>query len=159
METHGHSRPDARRRRCSARNGRIGIVTWVFARDAIAIFLWSGLGWGGGGRRRWRQHPSLHDRGKAASVVGPVAKRLVGGLATAAERDHGTSGQIEGSSFLVDDGELPFVPDGTIVADGDDGARHALLPSDVSQSRPGGRDLRSGLQYKPQSHVPAPIPI
>src|SRR6185295_7911680 len=74
---------------------------------------------------RGRQHASLDRRLEPALLVGPVAERLVRGLAAAAERDGGASGQVERLAILVDDLEIPLNTDGAVVANGDLG-RHSL---------------------------------
>jgi len=70
--------------------------------------------------RLGRREFPCHDRiDKTGPIMAPVAKRLVGGLAAAAQTDRGTTAQAERLALRVDDFNFAFHADGSIVIDDD----------------------------------------
>ena len=76
--------------------------------------------------------PGCDRAGEVDALVSAVAKRRVCGLAAAAERDGGPATEAEGVSDLIDNLEIAFQPDGTVVEDSHTSAGHECPPKITS---------------------------
>ena len=79
-------------------------------------------------RLRRRQFPSDHGIREAHAIVGAVAKRLIGGVAAAAERNHRPASQAERGSGRVDNLEFPLDADGAVILRTDFGWHFRIVP-------------------------------
>src|ERR1039458_2403822 len=104
---------------------------------------------------------------EAGARMGAVAEGFVGGLAAAAERNHGTAGQPEGGAGRVQNLEVAFDTDGPVAENGDfsgherDGSTgvwegNRRLGLDAETRRRGGRrgEEAKGEEKDRNSHIP-----
>ena len=64
---------------------------------------------------------------EADAFVAPVAERLVGGMAAAAETNPGASSKAERLPFRIDDLEIAFHAQGPVVGRGDFCSGHSVF--------------------------------
>src|SRR5688572_26559498 len=77
---------------------------------------------------------------------GSITEWLVRRFAAAAEGDHGSAGQVERPSLLVDENEVPFDANRAVVADRDFGGHASSVAISVAAPRSG----RQRRVYFPQ---------
>ena len=80
------------------------------------------------GLRHWRrQVPRLLLVLKTRGLVGPIAKGLARGVATTAKRDRSAATKTVRLAFHIDELDVPFYAQGTVVANHDFCLRHFVL--------------------------------
>lgn len=84
-------------------------------------------------RLRWGEFTRRDHIIKSYAIVTAIAKRLIGGLAAAAEGNDGAAGEAERGTRGVEDFELAFNADGTIGGDGDFGGWHPTTIPQVAR--------------------------
>ena len=80
--------------------------------------------------------------GKPNDLVGTVAEGLVGGVAATAKRDFRPAGEPEGFSFGIDDFEVTFNPQRTVVRGSDFRCGHGYLRQEFWGAAPSNKPLR-----------------
>ena len=80
--------------------------------------------------------------GKPNDLVGTVAEGLVGGVAATAKRDFRPAGEPEGFSSGIDDLEVTFDPQRTVVRGSDFRCGHGCLRQKFSGGAPSNKPLR-----------------
>jgi hypothetical protein len=70
---------------------------------------------------------------KTAAFVGPVTERLVGGVPAAAEANSGTAREAKSASLGIDNLEVPFYANRTIVVHDDLGCRHLFSRGKIAK--------------------------
>src|SRR6516162_9782677 len=93
-------------------------------------------------RCRRRQIASVDFVGKPHDLVGTVAEGLVGGVAATAKRDFRPAGEPEGFSSGIDDFEVTFDPQRTVVRGSDFRCGHSCLLQEFSGAAPSNKPLR-----------------
>ena len=107
--------------------------------ETVGRAAWSGLQ-----LRLWgRQLTSCNRIGESTGLVRAIAKRLVSRMPATAEPNGGAASQTEGLALRIEDLEVAFYPDGSVVIDRDFRGRHCfscvfesmptLLPSDKTK--------------------------
>lgn len=80
---------------------------------------------------------------KADSFMASVAEGFVGGVAAAAQGNHGAAGEAEGLALWVENLEVAFDTDGAVAIDGDFRCGHSSLSFDESSSVAHNAELRT----------------
>src|SRR6516164_11743403 len=93
-------------------------------------------------RCRRRQIASVDFVGKPHDLVGTVAEGLVGGVAATAKRDFRPAGEPEGFSSGINDLEVTFDPQRTVVRGSDFRCGHGCLLQEFSDAAPSNKPLR-----------------
>ena len=78
-------------------------------------------------RRRWRKFAGFDLILESGTLVRTVAEGLIGGLAAAAQGDHFAPCESELVSLGVENLEISFDPDGSVVVNRYLGIRHSIL--------------------------------
>src|SRR5215469_7931106 len=94
------------------------------------------------GRCRRRQIAGVDFIGKPNDLVGTVAEGLAGGVAATAKRDFRPAGEPEGFSSGINDLEVTFDPQRTIVRGSDFRCGHGCLRQEFSGAAPSNKPLR-----------------
>src|SRR5215472_12318868 len=93
-------------------------------------------------RCRRRQIAGVDFVGKPNDLVGTVAEGLVGGVAATAKRDFRPAGEPEGFSSGIDNLEVAFDPQRTVVRGSDFRCGHGCLRQEFSGGAPSNKPLR-----------------